>query len=87
MAFVFNLLGMLATVVSVAWGALLLSRVGSAEPMVLIFAAMPAIWLLGSALMFLAIGSGLDYLRRIARNTADVADAVEELVARTPKQP
>lgn len=85
MGFVFNLLGMLSLVVSVAWGAWLVSQVGSAPPLAIAIAIMPAAWLLGSSLVMLAIGSGLDYLRRIARNTADVADAVEELVNRTPK--
>lgn len=79
MYYVFYVLGALTFLVGAAWTGLLLANAQGIS-IAIVVAAAPGLTFMGSGLGLLAIGSGLNYLRKITRNTADTADAIEALL-------
>ena len=73
---VFYVLGLLALLVGAGWKGQVGVNAGTFS-LASVFAATSELALIVSGLGILAVASGLSFLRRIASNTADTADALE----------
>lgn len=84
MSELFNALGWILGLIGAAWCLLVLSQAtprSSMEYFGLVVAVLPGLSIIGSGLIFLAIGGVLARLDKIVRSAADTADATEDLLA------
>lgn len=87
MGLIFWILGLLAIVGGAGWMALTLREAldaggaGGPGALAAVLLAMPGLSVVFAGLLLIAVGTVLNRLGRIVRNTADTADAVEALLA------